>query len=463
MSNLQKEAALLIRWQNNPEEFFRFCWPDIFLYPELIAILRALVVNRRVAVRSGHGLGKTWLEARICIWFLTCFKPSKVITTAPTFKQVEKVLWTEIANAYHTSRVPLGGRLLTTEWKVSDTCYAIGIATKEGVGNREFGATSLQGFHSPNLLFLLDEAAGVAKEIFTGATSLLTGENNKMLCIGNPASPTGPFFDAFKSEIWHRMHISCLDHPNVKEGRVIVPGAVTREWIAERKAEWGENSPLYRAKVLGEFPDEGADTLIPLSWIERAVNKADVSDEGTVGTGSDIARYGEDETATFGRKGGVYTFLGKLAKAKTTESTGFILNTSKDFGAEVMAIDDSGVGGGVTDELEEQEEQHGMTVQPVNFGESAIDKERFANMKAEIFWGLRTDFENGNISIPDDMVLINQLASIKYGYTSKGQVKIESKDDMKKRGLKSPDRADALAITWKAGRDVVAKPGMFFV
>jgi hypothetical protein len=115
----------------------------------------------------------------------------------------------------------------------------------------------------------------------------------------------------------------------------------------------------------------------------------------------------------------------------------------KKFGEQVVEQ-----GGGVTDMLREQ----GMSVVPVNFGAVAEDPERFANLKAEIFWNLREDFEKSRISVPDDAVLMNQIASIRYSLTSKGQIKIESKDEAKKRGLRSPDRADALAICHYAKR-----------
>lgn len=445
MQNKQSNLAeMLTKWQTDPLSFFLLCWPDIFTYAKLEEIAEAIVEYKRISVRAGHGVGKTWLLARIAIWFLTCFKPSKVITTAPTWTQVEKVLWAEIASAYKTSRFPLGGDLLQTQWKISEDCYALGLSTKENMENRDFGSTKLQGFHSPNLLVILDEAAGVPKEIWTAATSLITGGNNKIIAIGNPAIPSGPFFDSQKSPIWHKIHISCFDHPNVKEGKIIVPGAVTREWIEERKEEWGEESPLYKAKVIGEFPKEGSDTLISLAWIERAMTRDDIKPEGPVAIGCDVARYGQDETVIGWGAGNYFDLASCMVKQSTTETTGRIAALVSEREAVIAGVDDTGVGGGVTDQLTEQ----GITVRPINFGAQAVDSKRFANLKAEIFWLLREGLEKDQIRLPNDERLKSQLASIKFGYTSKGQIKIESKDEMKKRGLKSPDRADAIAITY---------------
>jgi hypothetical protein len=417
------------------------------LWEKQVEVAESVVGHKRVTVRSGHGVGKSWLMARLAIWFLTVFKPSKVITTAPTWTQVEKVLWGEISAAYRSSRIPLGGELLSTQWKIAEDCFALGISTREGVEQRDFGSTKLQGFHSPNLLVILDEAAGVPPETWTGATSLATGSNNRIVAIGNPASPSGPFYETFKSPIWHKIEISCLEHPNVTTGETVIPGAVTGDWVEERKAEWGENSPLFQAKVLGQFPVEGSDTLIPLSWVERAIG-AKVAGDERKSIGCDVARFGEDETVIFKSLGNTYELVESVNKRATNETAGRLVLAAKDAGAEFVAVDDTGVGGGVTDMLREQ----GMSVVPVNFGAVAEDPERFANLKAEIFWNLREDFEKSRISVPDDAVLMNQIASIRYSLTSKGQIKIESKDEAKKRGLRSPDRADALAICHYAKR-----------
>lgn len=443
----RRNEGILLRLQRDPVGFIKLCWPEAVLWEKQVEVSEAVVHYKRVTVRSGHGVGKSWLMARLAIWFLTVFKPSKVVTTAPTWTQVEKVLWGEIGAAYRSSRIPLGGELLTTQWKISEDCFALGISTREGVDQREYGSTKLQGFHSPNLLVILDEAAGVPFEIWTGATSLATGANNRIVAIGNPASPSGPFYETFKNPIWHKLSISCEDHPNVTSGDAVIPGAVTLEWVEERKQEWGESSPLYQAKVLGQFPVEGSDTLIPLSWVERAV-KADVPGDDRKSIGCDVARFGEDESVIFRCLGNTYELVESVNKRPTNETAGRLVLAAKESGAEFVAVDDTGVGGGVTDILREQ----GMSVVPVNFGAAAEDPERFANLKAEIFWNLREDFEKGRISIPDDPTLANQLASIKYSLTSKGQIKIESKEDAKKRGLRSPDRADALAICHYAKR-----------
>jgi hypothetical protein len=446
MKNLGSQAQLLLRFQKNPIDFFKAAWPDVYTWDKLEEVVNALVNNRRVVVPAGHGVGKTWLEARIALWFLFCFPPAKVITTAPTWPQVELLLWSEIKNAYRTAKINFGGRLLTTEIKINDDHFAVGFSTRGKASEREFGTPKFQGFHSENMLVLLDEAPGVEPEIWISSEGLIVADNNKILAMGNPTSPSGRFYEACKSPLWKKVTISSFDHPNVKTGEVKVSGAVTKEWIEERRLEWGEDSPLWKAKVLGEFPDEGEDTLIPLSWVESCVG-LDLPSDGLKKLGADIARFGGDMTVLAQFHGAVLQPLEVASKRDTNWTIGKIKTENLRHSFDFIGVDDTGVGGGVTDGLFDI----GVDVEPFNFGSSAIEDHRFENLKAEIYWNLREAFRDKEISIPDDKELINQLCTMRYTITRKGRIAIESKDDMKKRGLKSPDRADAVAIAYSVG------------
>lgn len=439
MNNFNPKAI-----QKHPINFFKAAWPDIYLWDKLEDICIQIVKNRRVVIPSGHGVGKTWLLARIALWFLFCFYPSKVITSAPTWSQVELLLWSEIKNAYNTAQFKLGGRLLDTQLKIEEDWFAIGLSTRGKASEREFGTPKFQGFHSENLLVLLDEAPGIESEIWTSVETLITGANNKIVAIGNPTSPSGKFYDSCKSPLWKKIEISSFDHPNVKTGQIIVPGAVTTEWIEERRKEWGEDSPLWKAKVLGQFPDEGDDTLIPLTWAEACVG-LNLGTQGDRKLGVDVARFGSDMTVFCTLLGSTVLPLESVNKKDTNFTIGRVkvLHNNENF--DQIAIDDTGVGGGVTDGLSDVD----SNIEPVNFGEAALESDKFENMKAELYWNLREDIRDKKISLPDDKELINQLCSIRYSYTRKGRIKIESKDELKKRGLKSPDKADALALANK--------------
>lgn len=445
--NEDELIQLMEDYQKNPTEWFKAMWPDIYIWDKLQEISKSIVQNRRVVVPSGHGIGKTWLMARIALWFLYCHYPAKVITTAPTWNQVEKLLWSEISKAHGSAKYRLRGDLLLTQLKLDDDWFAIGFSTKGTNTEREYGAPKFQGYHSPNMLIILDEGPGVDHAIWLASETLITGDNNKIVAIGNPTSPSGDFYNACKSPLWKKVNVSSFDHPNVKQGKIIVPGAVTREWIDERKQEWGENTPLWQAKVLGEFPAEGEDTLIPLSWVEACVGLK-LGTDGDKKLGVDVARFGGDSTVLAQFHGPTLQPLEVANKKDTVWTSGRVirLNTTNKFDA--IAVDDGSMGGGVVDNLNDAE----VEVEPFNFGGSAIEKDKFENAAAEIMWNLREAFRDKTISIPDDKELINQLCSRKYGFSRKGRIKIESKDDMKKRGLKSPDRADAVAIAYSAGR-----------
>ena len=427
-------------------EFMKAAWPDIFLWDKLEELCHALANNRRVVAPSGHGVGKTFIAARLALWFLYSFYPAKVITTAPTWPQVEKLLWSEITKAYNTASFPLGGRILQTELKIDEEWFATGFSTRGKVSEREYGTPKFQGYHSENLLVLLDEGPGVEHEIWTSIESLIVGENNKVGAFGNPTSPSGDFYEACKNPLWKKVHISSFDHPNVKQGKIVVPGAVTKEWIEERRIDWGEDSPLWIAKVLGQFPAEGSDTLIPLSWAEACVGLG-LSDEGDKKLGVDVARYGDDKTVFSEIYGQVAQPLESVSKKDTNYTIGRVIVKDKKLQFDMIGIDDTGVGGGVTDGLENE----GLSIQAVNFGSSAVENDKFENLKAEFYWNLREAIKKKELELPDDKELISQLCSIKYAYTRKGHIKIESKDDLKKRGLKSPDKADALVIAYNLG------------
>jgi len=430
------------------------------VWNKLHEINKSVVNNKRTVVPSGHGVGKSWNVARLALWFLFCHYPAKVVTTAPTWPQVEKILWSEIGKAYNSTAVPLGGRLLTTELKIEKDWFAIGLSPKEDVASKEFGVAKFQGYHSPNLLILLDEGAGVRASTYITAESLISSENNKIVAIGNPESSSGYFYDKSRSPLWNKVHISCFDHPNVKENKIIIPGAVTRQWIDDRRTEWGEGSPLWQAKVLGDFPDEGDDTLFPLSWVERSM-RLNLEAKGKKKLGADIARFGNDKTVFYTIIGNKVTEWQEFSKIDTMETAGRIMQKHHKVKYDSIGVDDTGLGGGVSDRLLELD----IPVEKMIFGAKATDSDRFFNKRAEVYWILRERLDpkfKDPLQIPDDPELRYQLTSIKFKYSSRG-IQIETKDDMKKRGLKSPDKADALAIANYAGINQLSESPISFL
>jgi hypothetical protein len=240
--------------------------------------------------------------------------------------------------------------------------------------------------------------------------------------------------------------ISAFDTPAYTGEEVpaeLLPLLVSPEWVEERKLRWGVTSPIYQSKVLGEFPDLSDDTLILPRWIEAAQKRSLPRTRRPL-IAADIARFGEDETVIMRREGGWIRVYRGHHKDDTMTTAGHIAKAMRDIDDEAgkndwvrAIVDVPGVGGGVVDRLAELD----LPVVPYNGGEAPIDKERFVNARAEDYWTLRERFEQGEIDIdPDDDKLAAQLGSIKWGIDSRGRIKIESKDDMRKRGLPSPDR-----------------------
>lgn len=237
------------------------------LWHKQVEVLTALTGHRRVAVKAGNGLGKGFCAAVAVLWFVHSRPDAIVLTTAPTFRQVRHILWRQIRRLYGPAAETLGGKMLDTRWELPDGRYAMGLSAD--------GADQFQGFHSPNVFIVVDEAEGVGDEIYEAIESVMTSAEPLLLLIGNPTTVTGAFRRAFFEErrIYRNITISALDSPNVQAGRVVIPGLTTPRWVEERREIWGEDNPVYRARVLGEFPEQGDNTLLNLSDIEAATRR----------------------------------------------------------------------------------------------------------------------------------------------------------------------------------------------
>lgn len=420
-----------------------------------IEILESVRDNTTTAVKSCHGAGKSFSAADVALWYLYTHRPSIVLTTAPTDRQVKGILWKEIRKAYQRSIYPLGGDMLTQELKLDADWFAWGFTAPD------YDPDRFQGFHEVHILVVVDEASGVSEEIYEGIDGVLTSEHARLLMIGNPTNPSGRFAKAFKSEGVSKISISAFDTPNftrfnITEKDIIentwqdmitddlpAPYLVTPRWVYDRYRSWGESSPLYLSRIKAQFPAQSNDTLIPLHLIEAAIERT-LHAGSPSELGVDVARFGADETVICHRAGPVARIIKTIQKCDTMELTGIVVQQIRETASSVAKIDAIGVGAGVLDRLNELE----MPAQDMQSGAAAKDPERYKNARAEWWWGLRTRFEDGDIDIENDEVLLSQLANIRYKVTSRGQILIESKEEMKKRGFPSPDRADALMLAF---------------
>ncbi|MDQ7794137.1 MAG: hypothetical protein RDU89_06955 [bacterium] len=449
----EQAKAILERARRDPAWWVREVL-GVRLWSRQVEILEAVRDHDEAAVASCHGAGKSFVAADVVLWFLCAHRPAIVITTAPTDRQVKGILWKEIRLAHQRATYPLGGRPLTQELRFADDWWAWGFTAPDYDPNR------FQGYHEAHVLVVVDEAAGVSEEIYEAIDGILSGEHCRLLMIGNATDPTGRFGRSWRTPGVKTIRISAYDTPNFTTygiteadiaagtweqkitGPLPYPKLVTPAWVAKRYRRWGPTSPMYLARVLGQFPEAGANTLIPLSWVEAAQRRQLEPGNPNV-LGVDVARYGDAETVICHRRGPVFRIYLVATRENTVQTSGRVAVALRETGAAQAQVDEVGVGAGVVDNLEAARKP----VMGLNAGAAPRDRERFANARAEWYWGLRERFETGDIDLdPADEELAAQLSSLRYRYTARGQIEIESKDEMKKRGLASPDRADAVML-----------------
>lgn len=411
-----------------------------FMWSRQREIARSVVEHQRTAVPSCHDAGKSWIASRIASWWLDTHAPGTafVVTTAPSHAQVRAILWREIGRAFRKGRLP--GRINQTEWWMGEEIVAYGRKPSD------YDEHSFQGIHARYVLVILDEACGIPKNLWTAVEAITTGDDCRILAIGNPDDPDTEFANVCKpGSGWNVIRIAAADTPNLSGEPV--PDELRHEllspnWVDDKRKRWGETSPLFVSKVTGQFPESSKDGLIPVSQIVAAQQRTLAPADPKV-VSVDVARFGDDKTVLYLRQGQHVRLLSEHPLTATTETTGLAIAAQRDTGAAEIRVDGDGVGGGVVDELAEASQP----VVEMRSGVRALDNVTFINSRAEWYWGLRQLFEDGDIDIdPDDDELAAQLGALKYKYTARGQVVIESKDDMRKRGLPSPDRADAVML-----------------
>lgn len=428
-------------------------WIDARLHEHLWSkqreIAQSIVDHRYTAVQSCHSAGKSYMGSRIACWWLAEHKQGEAfaVTTAPSQTQVDAILWREIRRAHRKG--DLAGRItLDAHWYMGDNeLVAYGRKPADYI-DAEKAATAFQGIHDPFVLVILDEACGIPEWLWTAVDSLATNEDARVLAIGNPDDPASHFAKVCApGSGWHNIQISAFDTPNFTGEQV--PDELRRDlvgkvWVEERRKRWGETSPLFVSKVLGEFPDVASDTLISPALI-RAAQERELPGLGHGRFGVDVARLGSDETAIYRNRDGVIRLEHIAHKQDTMRTAGEVAKRIDEYKDEVPAvIDVIGIGAGVFDRLREQ----GYPVHAFDAAGKAHNPQRFKNRRAEAWWAMRILFEDELIDLdPEDDELAAQLGSIKGWVDSTGRMVIETKDQMRKRGLPSPDRADAVVMS----------------
>lgn len=459
-------------------------------------IVDAVFNYREVAVKTCNAVGKSFIAARIAHAFLDLLPGSLVVTTAPTWRQVKDVLWREFSICHSKANFPLGGDLTQVGFEYDKDWYAVGLSTKY--------PENFFGYHADHILVIVDEAGGVPEPIFKGVKAITPNVNAHVLYIGNPTDPSGTFYDAFQKPTVKQFTVSAFDTPNFEAAgvdnleklleKMTPPEGVSQidhkpfadiEWpypalispdvVFERFHEWGTESPTWQALVMGEFPTQAENALIPMNLVIQSMQDMDKIDPDTKKTyaeingwnipdgeqeyGLDMARYGSDKTVLTPRRGGWVDQQTSWSKTGTTDSALKVIQLIDPIMPHKIKIDDTGNGGGTTDSLDffyrerkDSKQPYRYQVMPYNFASAPQDSDKFHDFTSELFWTLRQQFMEKAISLPYDEELLAELTGRQYYLTPQKRIKIETKDEYKKRtGRKSPDKADSLALAFYKG------------
>lgn len=418
-------------------------------------IAAAVAEHRRVTVHSAHNTGKSWLAARLAAWWLSEHEPGEafVVSTAPTSPQVRAILWREIARAHSKGQLP--GRLNQTEWwmQVGDHEEIVGYGRKPA----EYDPAAFQGIHARAVLIIIDEAAGVPESIYTAADTLTSNEGSHILAIGNPDDPTSHFAKTCQPDSgWHVIHVDGFASPNFTDE--VVPEALAASllspvWVEEKRAEWGEDSALWVAKVKGLFPRDVTDGVIPFSWLKNCQQEKRWTPEQLVPIelGVDVGA-GGDWTVVRERCGVKAGRTWRARTPKSQEACALIMGAIQETGASAVKVDEIGVGWGICGMLQElaDEGKHKAQIVPVNVGQGSFAPEKFPKLRDQVWWELGRELsETGAWDLAElDDTTLAQLIAPKYRHLASGQIKIEPKEDTRKRLGRSPDDADALLLAY---------------
>jgi hypothetical protein len=448
----EQARRLIERWHDDPVLFAEEVL-GIRIWSRQAEVLNAVARHDRVAVRSGHKTGKSKGVGALAFWWAMTRVEGRVIMTSSGNRQVKSILWREIKTIHRRARVPLGGKLNedpATGLQFGDGREIIGFTTKE--------KEKMAGFSGQNLLFIVDEASGVPQEIFEAIDGNRAG-GAKIVLLSNPTQVSGEFYDAFhdKTDLYFPIHIRSDETPNCVEGRIVVPGLATLQWIEEKRVEYGpdyENDPFYQVRVLGDFPSQSERSVIALSLVAKAIDDwEDAEEDGPLELGVDVARFGDDDSVICSRRGkkalGFRAVHGMDTQQVANEVRAEVRERRKPRdGAKVrVKVDVIGIGAGVADELKKDAD---IEVIEVNVSESgwATDNEgrqKYVKVRDQIWFATRDWLKEGG-AIPNDKLLRGELVAPSYSFDSQGRQKVEAKDEIKKRLGRSPDRADALGM-----------------
>ena len=424
MSNDNPLEEFVLRYRDDPALFVTEVL-GATPYDYQAEFLNALANGeRKMSVRSGHGTGKSTTASWAMLWFVLLRFPNKVVVTAPTSGQLFDALFAELKR--WINELPDQLKVLLTV--KSDRVELMAAPSEAFISARTSRAETpeaLAGVHSENVLLVVDEASGVPEKVFEAAAGSMSGHSATTILLSNPTRSSGTFFESQTrmSSSWWTRRWSCVDSPLVSD-----------EFVDEMRARYGEDSNAFRIRVLGEFPMADDDTIIPFHLVESAIRRdIEVTPDEKPIWGLDVARFGADKTALCKRYGNVVTEITSWQGLDLMQTVGRVM-------AEYEGLPPSMRPKEILVEL-------GAPVRGINVGEAPAMGSTYMNLRAELWFKTKGWLEDRSCKLPNDDQLLAELTAIRYGFTPGGKMKAESKDEMRKRGLRSPDLADALCLT----------------
>lgn len=425
-------------------------------------ILTSVAHNKLTAVQSSHGVGKSHLVSRIVGYYIDNYAAGDffIVTTAPTWAQVRAIIWRYIAQMAGEHELP-GYVTQNAEWKIGNELVAFG--RKPADQNQQ----GLQGLHARRgVIAIIDEASGVPDQIWNAIDSLTTTPESRIIAVGNPDAVSSRFFRVCTTEPgWTRIKINSFDTPAFTGEQVpedMFRGLVQKEWVEDKAVRWGTSSALYKIKVLGEFADNDEFGVIPLGWIRLAnqrwldyqefteTEKQLHGPKGRIILGVDVGHLGEDKTVILTRQGHVVSSIEHWAKKDTVAVAQFVRDRLG--GHSIAVVDSIGVGAGVVDQLRNSRHKvYPFISSATTRRRDATGTQGFANLRAAAWWNLRELLDpamDGRLCIPPDDDLAADLSTPRYEMVTGGRIKIESKDDIRKRLGRSTDQGDAMAMAF---------------
>lgn len=411
----------------------------------LLAVEAALQDGKkRISIASGHGIGKSATLSWLLLWYLFCYKDAQVACTAPTSQQLYDILWKEVALWLGKMPKPIQNLYEwgTTHIRIkerAETWFA------RAATARKEAPEALAGVHGEFVLFLVDEASGVDDMIYKTAEGSLTNEKAIVILISNPTRLTGYFHESHHGDkqSWQTFQFSSLDSP-----------LVDKEYNDRIKEKNGEDSDEYKIRVLGQFPKADAvddKGYVPL-LLESDLHQVDEREfSGEVKMGVDPSGVGDDVTAWVGRDRLLARILGeeKISNEKSIAQTTITLMEQWGMRDYNVGLDDFGVGSKVAREVAltgSDGTPQGMRINAVNVGDKPEDDSLYLNKRAELYFRLKEWLRSGGELVRDERW--KELLSIRFRRELNGKLRIMSKEDMRRSGIKSPNFADALSLTF---------------